>query len=224
MDRPGRRRARRSPRAVTATSTISAERAPAGCARKRRQEGDAARSLVRRSADRGSRRADRPARLASTTTTEDTNRMPSSRLRSRCSSASNTRRPSPGQPNTVSTRIEPPSRWPTCTPASVTTGSSALRAAWSRRRALPTSPLARAVVMYSWRTPPASRPASGARRSRYRTARASASAAAGAWRRRSPAHPVIRWPIVIMPPEGRMPSVIENSTISIRPSQNCGVA
>ena len=58
--------------------------------------------------------------------------------------------PSPGQPNTVSIRIEPPSRWPSCRPASVTTGRSALRAAWLHATERSESPFARAVVMNSW--------------------------------------------------------------------------
>src|SRR5262245_37559319 len=64
-------------------------------------------------------------RLTAITSTELMNRMPSSRLKSRCCTASNASRPSPGQPNTLSTRTDPPSSEPTCTPTIVTSGSSA---------------------------------------------------------------------------------------------------
>ena len=55
--------------------------------------------------------------------------------------------PSPGQLKTVSTMIAPESRYPICSPAIVTTGSTALRRACFQMTLRSGSPLARAVRM-----------------------------------------------------------------------------
>src|SRR6218665_2280623 len=64
--------------------------------------------------------------------------------KSRICTASTSRRPRPGQLNTASTRIEPPSRKPNCRPIIVTTGISALRSVCLNTTLDSRTPLARA--------------------------------------------------------------------------------
>ena len=72
--------------------------------------------------------------------------MPRSRLKSRAKRDWKASSPSPGQANTDSTTTEPPSKPPTCTPATVTTGRTALRSTWVSVIRSSFRPLARAVV------------------------------------------------------------------------------
>ena len=205
-DRPDRASGPRWPHATRLRRARPSPTTAARLRRKRRQK-SAQPLICARSAGRAGRRSGRPPGWRSPRrSTEDMNRMPSSRLRSRCSSASKTRRPRPGQPNTVSTRIDPPSRWPICTPASVTTGSSALRAACTKPTRASDTPFARAVGDEVERIDLEHRRAHQARvdrdieqAERHRRQHEVSRDVDGA---RGRAH--LRVAIVIIPPEGRM--------------------
>ena len=71
-------------------------------------------------------------------------------VRSRCVTASSSMEPNPGRTKTFSITTAPMTSVVSCTPATVSTGSAALRSPWRTSASRGDWPSARAVRMKSW--------------------------------------------------------------------------